>query len=230
MGFISSFTGSQQRKDAKAGAAAQRTDLQAGYDKARPGLQAGYAAAKSTIDPFVTSGLKTNQMYQDTLGANGAEARDATQGIYFSDKVLSKLRQMDLEAQGRSDNAAGRFNSGVGAQADSAVRLRNYGNWQDRLKAEGDKGFQAAGLKAGLESQEGESVAGLDYGYGQQRAGITGQEYSNVAASRGIGVNNFMNLAALGINAFTPGKSGMSAAGSAFGSLNKMLGPAGSLT
>lgn len=230
MSFLKSLTGSQQRADARAGAAAQRADLESGYVKAMPALKAGYAGAISTIDPFVTSGVKANQMYQDTLGANGTEARDATQGIYLSDKVLGKLRQMDLEAQQRSDNANGRFNSGVGAEADATVRLKNYGNWQDRLKAEGDKGLQAAGAKAGFQAQEGESEAGLEYGYGQQRAGITGQEATNVAASRGIGVNNFMNLASLAISGFTPGKSGISPFGNVGSGINRMMMPAGSLT
>lgn len=223
MSFIKSFTGSQQRADARAGAAQQRTDLKAGYDLAKPALKSGYANAQAKLQPFIESGGKANQLYTDTLGVNGVDARGDAQDLYMSDEVLAKLRKLDLEAQGRADNSTGRFNSGVGAQADAAVRLKNYSNWQDRLKAEGDKGGQFATQSASLDAQEGESEAGLEYGYGQQRAGITGQEATNVAGSRSIGINNLINAAGVAVAGFTPGKSGATPFGSMSKGVNDLM-------
>ncbi len=142
--FIKTLTGSAQRADARRGAAQQRAELQSGYDLAKPAITSGYARGRESIRPFVQSGAKANQLYTDTLGINGGEARDAAQEIYMTDDVLTKLRELDLKRTGRAQNSVGRFNSGVGAAADAQVRLTGYGGWQDRLKGESDRGGQFA--------------------------------------------------------------------------------------
>ncbi len=223
MGFISDITGSSQRKDARRYAEAQRTELKSGYDLAKPAITGGYAKAHESIKPFVDSGVKANQLYTDTLGINGGEARDAAQEIYMTDDVLTKLRELDLKRTGRANNSVGRFNSGVGAAADSLVRLGNYTNWQDRLKGESDKGGQFALEDARLNVGEGTDLAGLEYGYGQQRAGITGQEGTNVAGSRGVLGNNLLALGSVITSGMTPGKSGTSAFGNMARGVNDLL-------
>lgn len=226
-GFISdiasSFTGSAARKDARRYAEMQRQELTSGYEKAKPLISTGYANARSSIAPFVASGAKANQLYTDTLGINGGQARDAAQEIYMTDDVLAKIRQRDLRAQGRSDNSRGRFDSGVGAQADAAVRLGAYGNWQDRLKGESDRGGQFALEDARLNVGEGTDLAGLEYGYGQQRAGITGQEGTNVGNSRGVLANNMLSLGSTLVSGFTPGKTGATPFGTMARGVNDLL-------
>jgi len=220
MGFIQDVSGASQRRDARAGAARQRTELQAGFDKAMPAITSGYLKAHESISPFLQAGVKANQLYSDTLGINGADARTAAQNIYMTDDILAKIRQADLKAQGRADNAVGRFDSGTGALADSAIRLKDYGGWQALLKGEGDKGGQFALSDAQLNAQEGNDVANLTYGNAQQMAGVTGQETTNVAGSRSILPQNLLSLGSVLVGGFTPGKSGATP----FGSMASSIG------
>lgn len=223
MGFLSSFTGSQQRKDARSTAKKSMAELASGYGLAKPAMLSGYQTASATLKPFLEGGTRANQLYYDTLGLNGLGARDTAQQIYLSDPVLAAIRTEDLKRQGRADNAAGRFNSGIGAKADAAIRLANYGGWQDRLKSESDRAGQFAGQQANLDYGYGGDLANLEYGYGQQRAGIKTNEGNAVAASRNVGINNLIGLAGTAANFFTPGKSGVSAAGNIIKGFNGML-------
>lgn len=220
--FIKTITGSAQRADARRGAAQQRAELQSGYDLAKPAIATGYARGRESIRPFVQSGQKANQLYSD-LVINGGEARDAAQEIYMTDDILTKLRQRDLKAAGRATNSVGRFNSGVGAAADAYVRDAGYERWLDRVKGESDRGGQFALEDARLNVGEGTDTAALEYGYGQQRAGITGQEASNVAASRGVLGQNLFALGSTLVGGFTPGKTGATPFGTMASGINNLL-------
>ncbi len=196
-----------------------RRDLAEGYVNSEP----LYDAARGVWEQQRTQPMKANDAYYDTLGLNGAGARQATQGLYESDDILSRLRQQDLIATQRNQNASGRFNSGVGAAADAQVRLRNYGNWQNQLGTLGadERGMRERatgavssiyGTQAAARTQLGQNLAqnnqwtgsGIGGSYtnqGNQDAAAWGQWGQGTAANANTFAQNLLGVAGLGLKA-----------------------------
>jgi hypothetical protein len=189
--------------------------LRDGAARARP----LYAQARGVWDQQRTQPMRANDAYYNTLGLNGAGARSETQGLYESDDILSRLRQQDLIATQRNQNASGRFNSGVGAAADAQVRLRNYGNWQNQLGALGadERGMRERatgavssiyGQEAGAETQLGQNLAqneqwtagGIAGAYGNE-GNAWGQWGQGTAANANTLAQNLIGVGGLALKA-----------------------------
>ena len=204
MGFFSDFMGKSSKKDLREADNKARSYLNAGKDEADARFQEGWTTAKGYIDPYAEGGLASRKMYENTLGLNGAGARDEAQDVYNSDDMLAKNRAYDLTRSGWQQNASGSFNSGAAALADSRIRMRGYGDWQNRLGDLGNQGQAAASTGAALGYQAGSDRANLAYGNAQQQAGRE-QSFGNaMAANRMTGINNILATAGTVAKFFMP--------------------------
>lgn len=202
MGFFDAFTGKSQARDLAA--ANQRAEgyLSQGRDNARMEITGGRDRALGYIQPYAQQGQAGSKMYGDALGLNGADARTAAYGTYSSSPFLEAQRGAgDNALMGlfKRYNAQGMGNSGQSRLAVSRAagerEASNQNSWFDRINGVGTQGGQYAQTAAGLEQGTGQYLADLESGYGQQRAGNTINYGNAQAATRGIGVNNLINLA-----------------------------------
>lgn len=205
MGFLSSimdsFSGKSAKRELDKGIAA----VGKGRDSAVDAYKQYGDRAQGYLQPYREQGGKAFGLYGDTLGVNGAGARDSAQGLYLSDDILQKQLALQQKQRGWSSNARGEYGSGVDALAASRVNLQNYGNWQNQLNGMGQQGQQAATTSASIDQQTGAGIAGAYQNATGQEAGLYGQkaQASNALAQNVIGLGgvaaSFFNPAG-GIN------------------------------
>lgn len=195
MGLIGSFFGRDQKKDLARAKAESDAALASGYGDAR----ADYSNAMQSFDPYVQQGQKANAMYSDALGLNGDAARSTAVNTITSNPLFQGQLGQESNAVSRMLNAQG---SGAGKEALAAQRVfqQNAGSWLDRYNQAGQQGFQATGQQAQYQAGRGD----LAYGYGATRAGNAINFGNAMAANRGVGINNLMGVASLGVNAMKP--------------------------
>lgn len=211
MSWFDSFTGKQQRKDLANAKATADAALSQGYTDA----QGYYTQARDSLDPYAEQGAKGFNTYLDTLGLNGADARKSAQDLYYSDpnqQSISDLVQKKLYAK---YNAGGTGYSGAAGLASARAAQEAYGGWQNQLKDLGNTGIQVAGAQSDLTKGLGD----LAYGYGATKAGSEINYGNAIADSRSTGINNLLKLGGIGLQAITPGKSGLNPLQSLFSML-----------
>lgn len=218
MGFLDSFTGKSQRRDLEAGYGASQNMLREGRAAAQGALSSGLTAARSTIQPYMQSGQRGQTAYEDTLGLNGAGAREARfQSGYLDDPALKYREQ---QGRGLINNLLAKYNSGgfapnSGMAMSGAGRLmadrfdQDWGNYQDRLRMLGQQGQGLAQFGAGLEYGGGKDLADLEMGYANTSAGNRINYANSLAASRNIGMQNMIGLGGM-LGRFVPGSGGRS--------------------
>ena len=114
-----------------------------GYDQARSDLGTQYTGAIDRLDPYNQAGLKGLGMYQNSLGLNGASGNaDAVAAFQASPGYQWQVDQA-TDAAARKASATGALGSGntMAAIATLGSNLANqeYGGWQNRLSALGDR-------------------------------------------------------------------------------------------
>lgn len=278
------------RGDITTGADRARGEIGTGYDTARGDITTQYGAAegaitdalgrtRQTIDPFLQSGLDSQNLYDTALGTKGTGLQEDFYDNYadndpfraYRDELANKQLQSQFNAS-PAGSQGGRFTQAV-SRASLARGTEDLNAYLDRLERSGARGGQYATTLAGYEAGAGKDIAqlrsglgdrlgslesdrgttlgnvslntgnrlgdlaygygkdtasvtagrgqdlaNLHYGYGQQKAGNAISYGNAVAGTRGIGVNNLLNLAGTAVKAFTPGWGGVSAFGSLFGS------------
>lgn len=212
MSLWGSFWGSDQRDDLAAGKAAGDKALQQGFDQG----YGDYSTAAEAYDPYVESGTKSQSFHDDLMGLNGPEAQSQAYATLGSNPLFSGEVASGSNALLRTLNAQGASGGGKAQLAGARVLQETGGNWLDRYAQGGAQGFQATGAKSNALMGRGD----LSYGFGATKAGNEVNFSNALAASRSTGINNLMRLGGVAVNALTPGKGGVSAAGnvlSAFG-------------
>ena len=178
-------------------------------------IRSGAGEARGYFQPYASQGGQSYNLYNDTLGVNGADARARAQDLYNSDDMLARQRDLDLKRTNQSLNVAGNYNrsysTGPQALADSRVRLQGYGDWQNRLMQNGQTGYSAAGNLAGIAGNEGNAlagqygnIAGVYGGTGQQLANVYGQGYGALAQANNTFAQNLIGTAGVVTRAFNP--------------------------
>lgn len=160
--------------------------------------------ARSYYQPFASQGATSYNLYNDTLGVNGADARTKAQDLYNSDDMLARNREYDLKRSGWQKNASGDFSSGTAALADSRIRMRGYGNWQDRLQMGGQQGFAAANALAGTTQNEGNQVYGAHGNYGNAAGSAWSQYGQQMPQANNAFAQNVIGLGGTLVRAFNP--------------------------
>ena len=199
----------------------QRNDLTAGRDR-----------ALGMVNPYIQSGQRGQTAYEDTLGLNGAPARQrAFQTGYLDDPALAyrnQNNQLQMNQLYRKYNAGGQgINSGaatLGAGRLATEQFNNdWGGYQNRLQGLGQQGQQAAQFGAGLEFQTGQGLAGVERDANQLTSTNMINNWNAQNQNRANAGRNILGAAGLVGNFLMPGAGGVSAAGNMFGGINNMI-------
>lgn len=194
MGFFDSFTGASQRRDIRNTNVQATAALDQGYNQS----QGYYNQAADLFAPQAQTGQAASAFYDNALGLNGADARSQAQGVITSDPLWTGQLAEDQNALLKMMNARGEAGGGKAYLAGQRVLAQNYGNALDRYRTRADTGAQALGTLAGIRTAQGDNA----YGYGATKAGQATNYGNAIAGTRGMTVNNLMNLAGTAIKAY----------------------------
>jgi hypothetical protein len=209
MGFFDSFTGKAQAKDLKRANADATAEVNRGYDRAEGFIGDANTSAQGYFQPFAEGGQRYNALYQDALGINGAEGGQRAASAYTAGRspYLDDMMARTENALLKSSNARGLNNSGASAMAAARARSEaegaGYNDWLGRIGTQQGQGLQVAGQQAGIATGYGDRMSDLATG----RSGTLASNrinYGNAqAATRGIGINNLLNIAGTAAKAYT---------------------------
>lgn len=209
MGFFSSFTGSDQRKDINRaygeskgmvdqgydaargnlasgyGTANQaygqaRTDVGTGYKNALAALGAGTGKAAAAYQPYAAAGQSANALYGNALGLNGQAAQQTFMQNYQADPFRDANAKFATDALMQTLNARGLSGSGAAAAAVAQENLRR-GSEDYNNYLNRLSGVQGQGL------QTANALAGLyaDQGSrGAQYGYSQGSDLANISGQR----------------------------------------------
>jgi hypothetical protein len=195
VGFLQDLTGASARKDLKRARKASEAALKEGFDAAMVRYDEGY----DELEPYATSGTEANTRYNQLLGLGTDEERAAGQQTYLSDPIFGAILNQQSNALLRQQNARGATYGGQTVQMGGRLGLEAYQGYLDRLRGQGDQGFQATGARSNIRLGQGDAA----WNYGATRAG-NAINYGNAsAANRGTGINNLLNIAGTAAKAYT---------------------------
>lgn len=203
-GLIDSFTGEGAKKALREGMDGQLKVAGETRDQQLGAIKTAGTEARGYFQPYASQGGRAYNLYSDTLGVNGADARADAQDLYNSDDMLAKNRAYDLKRSGWQQNASGNFGSGTAALADSRIRMQGYGDWQNRLMQNGQVGYSAAGAQSGIAQNEGNALAGAYGNYGNAVGNAYGQNAQGMAQANNVFAQNLIGLGGTMVRAFNP--------------------------
>lgn len=158
-----------------------------------------YDQGYDELGSYATSGTEANTRYNQLLGLGTDEERAEAQGGYLSDPIFGQILGQQSNALLRQQNARGATYGGQTVAMGGRLGLENYNAYLDRLKGQGDQGFQATGARSNIRLGQGDAAwnygatkAGADINYGNARA----------AASNTL-TNNLLNIAGTAAKAYT---------------------------
>lgn len=213
MAFFDSLFGKSQKRDLEAANQGAQAALGQSRTAQRGDITGGRDAAIGTLDPYMQGGRRGQTAYENTLGLNGAAARQQQfQTGYLDDPALA---YRDQQTGTQINNLLRKYNAGPqgvnsGAAALGVGRLRSenfdrdWGDYRNRLMQQGQQGYGAANTAAGFQYGAGQQLAGVEGNYGQQMASNAINYGNAMAASRNIGLNNLLNIAGTAAK-FIPG-------------------------
>lgn len=183
--------------------------------------------------------------YADELAAKQLQTKLNASGITGGRAGALQLRQgaqrvedrtnqyLDrIKAEGARGAQAGSQLAGMETQAGSQTAGIRTGLGDQLGNLETNRGTQIGNInmtggqaKAGIGMQNAQAVAGVEGNYGNNVAGNAINYGNAMASTRGSGLNTMLQIAGLGIQGFTPGRTGATAFGNMAGGINSMLKP-----
>lgn len=200
MGFFDAFTGKAQKKQIEQAYQESKGIMSDAYGKA----QGTYGTADSYYAPYAEQGQRSNALYNDAMGFNGAGGGQRALGAYQGAMNPYLQHQQDQAEQGIMRTMAQRGMGASGNALLAASRARqdigyqDYNNWLGRLGGMQQQGLGVAGARAGLQ----QGLGNLHMGYGQTAAGNAINRGNAMAQAEGIGWNNFFGAIGAAGNAF----------------------------
>lgn len=213
------------------GAASGQAALRSGQRNALAALQP-YQRSGNRANTMYGNALGLNGVQAQRNFGNNYAASDPfrAQNADMANEALMRV----LNARGMSGSG---FAGEAVARQSLARGSEDYNNYLDRLAGLQSQGQNTAGQIAGIRQNTAQGMAGLGqnrsnalmqlaqaqannatgrgntiadllYGYAQQNANLDMDLANAKAATRNVGINNFMNLASLGTKAFTAGMGG----------------------
>lgn len=190
MSFFGSLFGSDQRKDLKNAKKASDKALNEGFNTATMRYDQGY----SELEPYSQGGTDAYNRYNQLLGLGTDEQRASGQQTYLDDPIFGSMLNQQSNALLRQQNARGGTYGGQAVMAAGRLGLENYNNYLDRLKGQGDQGFQATAGQSNIRLGQGDAA----WNYGATKAG-SAINYGNAQAqNRSTGINNLLGIAGAG--------------------------------
>ena len=217
MGFLGSFFGKDQRNDLNAGYRESQARLDQGYADQKSAITAGRDNALSYLSPYIQGGQRGQTAYENTLGLNGAPARQQQfQTGYLDDPALAYRDQAtgnQINALLRKYNAGPQgVNSGAAALGSARIRAENFNNdwggYQNRLMQLGQQGGQFATQGAQITYGAGKDLGDAAMGYGNTSAANRINIANAQAANRNTGINNLISVGSAAARAIAAGATG----------------------
>lgn len=220
--LVGSFTGSTAKRAANDAYQSSTRVLQEGRDRGLDALNQGYTQARGYLDPYAQSGAQANSRYGTYLGLNGADAQRSALAEYAgADPFRQYNEDMANKGLARQYNRMGMLDSGnfrmAAARANLERGSQDYNNYLARLAGLAQQGAGAAGQLGGYAMNNGQGVAGLWSGYGQNQAGNEIQRGNAMAQASGIFGNNLMKMVPLAAAAATGNLGALGSMFSQFG-------------
>lgn len=203
MSFFNDLLGKTSANAAKQLGERNMGRTNSGYDAADSAATTGYNQSMDIYRPYAEGGRRGQTAYENTLGLNGADARQKqfTEG-YVNDPALAYRNQNNtnqMNALYRKYNAGPQgVNSGaamMGAGRLASEQFNNdWGGYQNRLMNMGQQGYNAAGQMANMTTGYYGGVG--DRSIGRQNAlnGIDQQSTQAQNDARMAGVNNLLKI------------------------------------
>ena len=209
MGWLQDFLGDSARDDIAAGAKSANANLDAGLNAGTQSYADAGRSAASRLDAFKTyadAGTASAKRYADATGVNGVDAQRAVQQEYMNDPLQNMLMDRITRANTRAFTATGMNNSGAATTSLTNNLLDNWRNYQTSLKTGADlgqMGLTAASGQAGIDQATGQAIGDAQISTANQKAGIDTSQANATAGTRSTGINNLLNIASLGVQAYT---------------------------
>lgn len=199
MGFFDDFMGKSQKRDIEQGGQQQRAAISQGYNDAS-GIYGDYLGrGLGYLDSTIQGGQGANKLLYDALGINGPDAQKSYYASFQSDPGFQATMDAGLKGVQGSAAARGGLLSGSALKGLHEFGQRAMqGQFQNRLAQlgqVGQQGNQFSLAAAGMNTQAGQDLSNLRYGYGQQLGNSFMSEANARAGTRGMGLNNLLAVA-----------------------------------
>jgi len=206
---------------AEAAAAAKKAALERGYQQysdlagqGREAIGTNYAAALQPYQALQPTAQAGYGLYGDVTGAGGAAGQDRARALFQTDPGYEFTRDQGLDAINRAGVARGGAVGNTMADAGkyaTGLASQQYGDWVSRLAPWLGQGQQTAAGIAGINTGQGNALAGS---YGQQGGAALGTQqgigeadyaaamapYNASANMWGLGLNALKGVAGLPLN------------------------------
>lgn len=198
MGFLSSFFGKSQQRDIEEGAQRQRAALGQGFDDAR-GIYGDYLnRGLGYLDEGIQGGQGANRLLRAALGIDGPDAQREFYSNFQQDPGFQATLDAGLKGVQGSAAARGNLLSGAAMKGlyDFGQRAQQgaFSDRLNRLTGVGQTGNQMSMAAAGMNTQAGQDLSNLRYGYGQQLGNSYMSEANARAGMRNMGFNNLLAM------------------------------------
>lgn len=219
MSFLGALTGSDSRRYAQNAREENQRQLTAGYDANRGYATNAYNTATGRLSPYEQGGRSAYQSYQNFLGMNGQPAQQSALSAYSGFNPYMQAEQQRLmQAGDRRAAATGQFGSGMNALARARVSdetaYRNYSDYLGRLGGMAQQGVSTAGQMAGLDTNYGNTMIGVENNLRQGNVNNQTQYYNALDRANQSGAQNIIGLGGLAVQGL-----GMFGGGGGLGSL-----------
>lgn len=202
-----SFSGAGAAKAARRSEQEAAGYLGSGLSTATGNINTGYNNAMSAIQPYMQGGQAAYNRMSDFMGLNGMPAQSTAMGNYQSSPYMSYLQSQGQRAVDRRANAGGGYYSGnalsEAARVNQGIASQDYNQHLANLSNMGQQGAQMGQFGANLGWQQGNTLAGLNYGNAQQLAGNAINRGNAEAQASGALWNNVMGLGSMAVSAMT---------------------------
>lgn len=186
----------------------QTAALRRGRRQATGRYEAGRDQAIGYVNPYIESGATANRLYAGSIGAGGDEGYQEAFRAFEADPFRAGS---DLAARNEADRVFSRYNHygyGNSGQARVGVPLAasklydaRVADFRNRLAGLGGQGLTASQFAGTTAFNTGKALGDLDWGYGQQKAGLMGYRDNALREQASAGVNNLLKLGSLGVQA-----------------------------
>lgn len=202
-----SFSGSTATKKLQEGQQQANALLQGGQQQATGNYNTGYQSALGRINPMLQSGTAANDLYANHLGVNGAPAQQNAMSSWQTSPGYQYMLNERMRGLNARANAGGAYYSGAALRgagdAHQGMMSQEYQNYMNRLGGYAGQGAQMAQYGAGLDTQNANNLATLNYGAAQQQAGNAISMANAQAQQSGALWNNIMGLGSMAVSAYT---------------------------
>lgn len=160
----------------------QRADLTSQYGSAEDAIAKGIAGANSALDPFLKSGINSQNLYDTAMGtgAGGAQGAKDFYANYASNDPFRNYRdelankQLAAQFNGRGLGGSGRAATAM-SRASLERGTQDLNTYLDRIERAAGRGQQVAGQVSNNSMAGGQQIAGIRTGLGNQLSGVEGQ-------------------------------------------------------